>query len=211
MIKANKTQQLFLHWLPLFQWSLDINFKPLAAPLRPISKTWPNKPSLLLQHVHLFYPPAFHSLHFSLSDSIADGGTLLKCFGLFWGADNWFIHYEHSQCFATVGMIRSVPAYGLKAWHIDVYLPHKLQMWTQWLDVFRRNGWELNWKPSQSQTNSLSSNSQWTKRWLLVWTPCSYSGFSYTFITHHHCSITAYILPLFTDFTLTQTTAVSGQ
>ncbi len=182
MTKMHKTQQLDPYWFPLiFQWSLDINLKPLAAPLRPISKTWPNKPSLAFTTCSLFLPSLLPVLPFSLSLPLWQRTQFLSVFGLFWAADKWFIYYECSWCFATVGML----SYGLKARHIDVYLPHKLQMWTHWLDVWLE---ELSWKTLQSQTK---------RRW---WqTPYSYSGLSYIY----HCFTSDIVcLPLFTEHTL---------
>lgn len=188
MTKMHKTQQLALHWCPLiFQWSLDINLKPLAAPLRPISQTWPNKPPLAFTTCSLFLPSLLPAFPFSLSLFVADGDTVLSVFSPFWAADKWFIYYERSWFFATVGML----SYGLKAWYIDVYLPHKLQMWTHWLDVWLE---ELSWKTLQSQTGSLTWNSRRTETMVtgtrqLCWVQlCTYHCFK-SVVTEHTTSV----------------------
>lgn len=96
----------------------------------------------------------YSSLSFSPSPSfVTDRDSYLSVFGLFWAPDKWFIHHKHFWCFATVGMF----SYSPEAWHVDVYLPHKLQMWTHWLDIWLE---ELSWK---NFLQPLTWNIQWIK------------------------------------------------
>ena len=79
-MKMHKTRQLVLHWfLLIFQWSLDINLKPLAAPRRPISQTWPNKRSLAFTTCSSYFPPSFQSFHFPLPLLLLTETPFLKC------------------------------------------------------------------------------------------------------------------------------------